>query len=145
MSRIMLHPPNPMRLDQPEGKMSNLALERIMYVDDEPDVRKVAKISLELVGGFTLCLCGSGGEAVRLAETFNPDLILLDVMMPEMDGPATFSALRDIEAVASTPIVFLTAKAQPNEIQRYRQLGAIEVFTKPFQPMQLPDRLRELW
>lgn len=125
--------------------MGERTLERIMYVDDEPDVRKVAKISLELVGKFTLCLCGSGREAIAQVEQFRPDLILLDVMMPVMDGPTTLAALRGIESLASTPVVFMTAKAQPAEIKRYRELGAVEVFTKPFQAMQLPDRLRELW
>jgi two-component system, OmpR family, response regulator len=125
--------------------MSKRTLKRIMYVDDEPDVRKVAKISLELVGKFELCLCGSGREAIAQAQQFKPDLILLDVMMPEMDGPTTLSAMRKIETVASTPVIFITAKAQTAEIRRYRELGAIDVITKPFQPMQLPDRLRELW
>ena len=125
--------------------MNERTLQRIMYVDDEPDVRKVAKISLQLVGKFELCLCGSGDEAIAQAQQFKPDLILLDVMMPGMDGPTTLSALREIEATASTPIIFMTAKAQPAEIERYRALGAVEVFTKPFQPMLLPDRLRQLW
>ena len=125
--------------------MSARTLGRIMYVDDEPDVRKVAKISLELVGKFELCLCDSGREAIAQVQQFKPDLILLDVMMPEMDGPTTLVALRGIQAVASTPIVFMTAKAQSAEIRRYRDLGAVEVFTKPFQPMQLPNQLRELW
>jgi CheY-like chemotaxis protein len=125
--------------------MSERSLERIMYVDDEPDVRKVAKISLELVGKFALCLCESGREAVAQVEQFKPDLILLDVMMPEMDGPTTLAALRRIDGLASTPVLFMTAKAQPAEIERYRKLGAAEVFTKPFRPMELPDRLRALW
>ncbi len=125
--------------------MSERTLERIMYVDDEPDVRKVAKISLELVGKFELCLCGSGREAIAQAQQFRPDLILLDVMMPEMDGPTTLAALRGIESLASTPVVFVTAKAQSAETKCYRNLGAVEVFTKPFQPMQLPNQLRELW
>src|SRR6266700_3464152 len=100
-----------------ESQMSERPLERIMYVDDERDVRKVAKISLELVGKFALCLCESGREAVAQVEQFKPDLILLDVMMPEMDGPTTLVALRGIQAVASTPIVFMTAKAQSAEIK----------------------------
>jgi len=125
--------------------MNERTLERIMYVDDELDIRKVAKISLELVGKFELCLCGSGREAITRAEQFKPDLILLDVMMPEMDGPTTLAALREIKAFASTPVVFVTAKAQPAEIRRYREIGAVDVFTKPFQPMQLPNQLRDLW
>ncbi len=125
--------------------MNERTLGRIMYVDDEPDVRKVAKISLELVGKFELCLCGSGREAITQAHQFKPDLILLDVMMPDMDGPTTLAALRSIDGLASIPIVFVTAKAQSTETKRYRDLGAVEVFTKPFQPMQLPHQLRELW
>ena len=125
--------------------MSERPLQRILYVDDEPDIRKVAKIALELVGKLTLCLCGSGEEALAQAEGFKPDLILLDVMMPGMDGPATLAALRGIESLAATPVVFLTAKAQATEVQRYRELGAVDVITKPFQPMQLPERLRAIW
>src|ERR1700745_1505683 len=113
--------------------MSERTLTRIMYIDDEPDIRKVAKISLELVGGFTLCLCDSGREALGKAESFEPDLIVLDVMMPEMDGPTTLAALRESEAISSTPIIFMTAKAQAVEIERYRNLGAVGIFTKPFQ------------
>src|SRR5258708_40253897 len=124
--------------------MSERTLRRIMYIDDEPDVRKVAKISLELVGGYTLCLCDSGKEALGKAESFEPDLIVLDVMMPEMDGPTTLAALRKIEAISSTPVIFMTAKAQSTEIARYRNLGAADVITKPFQALKLPDQLREL-
>ncbi len=115
--------------------MPERTLKRIMYVDDEA----------ELVGQFTLCLCSSGKEALEEAKTFNPDLVLLDVMMPEMDGPTTLAALRRIEALASTPVIFVTAKAQPSEVRHYRALGAIEVITKPFHPMKLPDQLRQLW
>jgi two-component system OmpR family response regulator len=125
--------------------MTERTLKRIMYVDDEPDIRQVAKISLELVGKFELCLCSSGREALDKVQAFRPDLILLDVMMPGMDGSATLSALRDTEGATSIPVIFVTAKAQPAEIARYRSLGVLEVLKKPFQPMQLPDQLRELW
>ncbi len=125
--------------------MNDRPLNRILYTDDEPDIREVAKVSLELVGGFTLCLCASGEEAVRVAPGFAPDLILLDVMMPGMDGPSTLAQLRQLEALASTPIVFMTAKAQAAEQKRYRELGAADVIAKPFQPMQLPQQLRDIW
>jgi two-component system OmpR family response regulator len=125
--------------------MTERTLKRIMYVDDEPDIRRVAKISLETVGKFELCLCSSGNEAIDKVQAFRPDLILLDVMMPGMDGPATLSALRDTAGTASIPVVFVTAKAQPAEITRYRGLGVLEILIKPFQPMQLPNQLRELW
>jgi CheY-like chemotaxis protein len=125
--------------------MSQNLLERILYVDDEHDIRAVARVALEMVGGFTLQLCESGQEALQQAEDFAPDLILLDVMMPGMDGPETLSALRRISALAATPVVFMTAKAQPHEVERYHTLGAVGVITKPFSPMQLPERLREIW
>jgi two-component system OmpR family response regulator len=126
-------------------EMTERTLKRIMYVDDEHDIRRVAKISLEMVGKFELCLCGSGHEAIDKVQAFRPDLILLDVMMPGMDGPATLSALRDTEGATSIPVIFVTAKAQPAEISRYRSLGVLEVLKKPFQPTKLPDQLRELW
>src|SRR5882724_4173540 len=120
--------------------MVDRPLNRILYTDDEPDIREVAKVSLELVGGFTLCLCASGEEAVRMAPGFSPDLILLDVMMPGMDGPRTLAHLRTLGALATTPVIFMTAKAQSTEQKRYRELGAIDVIAKPFQPMQLPQQ-----
>jgi two-component system OmpR family response regulator len=125
--------------------MSEQVLERILYIDDEPDVREIAKISLEIVGGFTLCLCASGRQALAEAEQFRPDMILLDVMMPGMDGPSTLVALRAIDALAKTPVVFMTAKAQSTEIKRYHALGAAEVIPKPFQPTKLPEQLRAIW
>lgn len=125
--------------------MSARPLQRILYVDDDGDIRAVAKLALELVGGFTLCLCGSGQEALAEAEKFQPDLILLDVMMPAMDGPATLAALRRIDAIAATPVVFMTAKAQPGEVKLYRELGAVDVIAKPFQAMQLAEQLRKIW
>lgn len=121
------------------------ALTRILYVDDEPDIRSVARMALETVGRFTVKLCASGSEALREAPGFAPDLILLDVMMPEMDGPAALAALRRLPECATTPVVFLTAKVQASEVEHLKSLGAIEVVAKPFKPMQLPQTLREIW
>jgi two-component system, OmpR family, response regulator len=120
-------------------------LKRILYVDDEPDIRTVARMALETVGRFTVKLCASGAEALGEAPGFAPDLILLDVMMPEMDGPATLAALRQLPECATTPVVFLTAKVQSSEVEDLKSLGAIEVVAKPFKPMQLPQTLREIW
>lgn len=125
--------------------MNDHVLQRILYVDDETDVRKVAKISLEKVGGFDLCLCSTGEEALEKVDAFMPDLIILDVMMPGMDGPTTLRALREIKTCAVTPVIFMTAKAQPAEVQHYRDLGAAEVIVKPFQPMKLPAQLHAMW
>ena len=120
-------------------------LKRILYVEDEPDIQAVAKIALEMVGGFAVRICASGDEALRQAEAFGPDLILLDVMMPGMDGPSTLKALRDLPALAHTPVVFMTAKVQAPEVARYKELGALDVIAKPFDPMTLPNRLRAIW
>lgn len=123
----------------------SLALSTILYVEDEPDIRTVAQLALETVGGFTLRVCGSGEEAVEAGPAFKPDLLLLDVMMPGMDGPTTLAALRENPALKETPVIFMTAKVQPSEIQHYRDLGALDVIAKPFDPMTLADQVRNIW
>ena len=120
-------------------------LQRILMVDDESDIRTVAHLSLTVVGGFTVQLCASGAEALGKAEAFAPDLILLDVMMPGMDGPATLKGLREIPSLAKTPVVFMTAKVQPHEVLQLKAAGALDVLAKPFDPMGLPDSLRRIW
>jgi CheY-like chemotaxis protein len=119
-------------------------LNRILYVEDDEDIRTVATMALETVGGYTLRVCGSGREAVAAAADFSPDLILLDVMMPGMDGPTTLDALRRIPSTARTPVVFMTAKVQPSEIERYKEMGAIAVIAKPFDPMTLAAQVRSI-
>lgn len=120
-------------------------LQRILYVEDDPDIQAIAVMVLETIHGFTLEVCSSGNEAVQKAEAFNPDLILLDVMMPNMDGPETLERLREFPTLAVTPVVFMTAKVQPQEVQAYLDLGAVGVIAKPFDPMILVDQLREIW
>lgn len=120
-------------------------LSRILYVEDEPDIQAVAKIALEMVGGFTVEVCSSGQEAVDKCAGFKPDLVLLDVMMPGMDGPTTFAALRAKPEGANLPIAFMTAKVQPAEVERYTGMGAIGVISKPFDPMTLAETVRGLW
>jgi two-component system OmpR family response regulator len=126
--------------------MPGTALNTILYVEDDPDIRTVAQIALEIVGGFSLRSCSSGNNALEaVASSFVPDLLLLDVMMPDMDGPATLAALRQMPSTAATPAVFMTAKVQASEIAHYKALGAIGVIAKPFDPLQLADQVRELW
>jgi two-component system OmpR family response regulator len=120
-------------------------LTRILLVDDDPDIQLVTGMALESVGGFTLRVCSSGREALEVAPGFAPDLFLLDVMMPEMDGPATLQALRAIPALAGVPAIFLTAKVQPNEVLQYRKQGGADVIAKPFDPMTLSDTVRRIW
>jgi CheY-like chemotaxis protein len=118
--------------------------QRILYVEDDPDIQAVAKIALEAVGGFSLRICSSGEEALHEAEAFAPQLILLDVMMPGMDGPTTLKTIRQKECLAEVPVIFLSAKAQPSEVAHYKSLGALDVIAKPFDPMTLAERVREL-
>lgn len=120
-------------------------LKRILYVEDEPDIQVVAKLALEAVGGFQVRVCSSGEEAVRVAPEFSPQLILLDVMMPGMDGPGTLQALRQLPGSAQTPVIFITAKVQPAEVAHYRALGAMDVIAKPFDPMLLSQTVNEIW
>ncbi len=120
-------------------------LKRILYVEDDPDIQMVAQMALEVVGGFTLRTCSSGQEAMQAAADFAPQLILLDVMMPHMDGPSTLAELRKLAATASTPVIFMTAKVQSAEVSHYKSLGAVGVIAKPFDPMELPQQVRQLW
>jgi CheY-like chemotaxis protein len=123
----------------------NGPLQKILLVEDEPDIRTVAQLSLQAIGGFQVELCSSGQEALAKAPTFLPDLILLDVMMPGMDGPTTFQELKKLPALAGTPICFMTAKVQPQEVAQYRAMGALDVVPKPFDPMTLPGLIRGIW
>ena len=120
-------------------------LQRILYVEDEPDIQAVAKLALEMVGGFTVKICSSGDEALREAADFAPDMILLDVMMPGIDGPATLNGLREQPALSQVPVAFMTAKVQAAEVSHYKSLGALDVIAKPFDPMTLADRVRTIW
>ncbi len=120
-------------------------LERIMLVEDDPDIQAVGQLALEAVGGFTVQLCSSGQEALEHVPRFAPDLILLDVMMPGMDGPTTFEALRTKLADATPPVIFITAKVQAHEIAHYKQLGALDVISKPFDPMTLSETICGIW
>lgn len=125
--------------------MSEPSLTKILYAEDEPDIQSIAQMALEMMGGYTLEVCNNGQEALEKAEAFSPDLILLDVMMPFMDGPTALSEMRKIPALANTPVIFMTAKVQPQEIEEYKALGAIDVISKPFDPMTLPETVKALW
>ncbi len=121
------------------------ALERILYVEDDLDIRSVASFALEAIGGFTIACFGSGAEALVDAQSFRPQLLLLDVMMPGMDGPTTLTALRAMPGHEAIPAIFMTAKVQPSEVVRFRALGVLDVISKPFDPMTLSVQVREIW
>jgi CheY-like chemotaxis protein/HPt (histidine-containing phosphotransfer) domain-containing protein len=115
----------------------------VLHVDDEPDIREVAEISLGLDPSLCTRSCGSGEEALKVAAEWIPDIILMDVMMPVMDGPATLAHLRDNPATADIPVIFMTARAQTRELDRFRALGAVGVIPKPFDPMTLAAAVRQ--
>lgn len=119
---------------------------KILYVDDEPDIRDVAVMALEIDPEIEVKAAGSGGEALSLLDEsgYRPDVVLLDVMMPVMDGPAVLEALRKRPEHAETPVVFITARAQAHETARFLSLGAVGVITKPFDPMTLALELRAI-
>jgi two-component system OmpR family response regulator len=115
---------------------------RVLHVDDEPDIREVVEISLGLDPGFSTRSCSSGEEALVAAVDWQPDIILCDVMMPVMDGPATLMRLRENVLTASIPVIFMTARAQTRELDGFRSLGAVGVIPKPFDPMSLAASVR---
>jgi two-component system, OmpR family, response regulator len=125
--------------------MENGDLNRILYVEDDADIRSVATFALETLGGFTVAGYESGVMAIAHAASFRPQLLLLDVMMPGMDGPTTLTGLRDDPGLRDVPVVFMTAKVQPQEVTRYLAMGALDVIAKPFDPMALSTLVREIW
>lgn len=120
------------------------AMLKVLVIDDEEDVRVIANLSLGRVGGMTVVEASSGSEGVAKARSERPDFILLDMMMPGMDGAATFKALRADAETASIPIVFLTAKAMASEVRRLKELGAKGVVLKPFDPLALAGEVRAI-
>jgi two-component system, OmpR family, response regulator len=120
-------------------------LKKILLVDDESDIRVVARLALESIGGFTVDECASGLDAPAAAARVQPQLILMDVMMPGQDGPATFRALRAALDLPRIPVVFMTAKVQSQEIEALLKLGALDVIAKPFDPMTLAQTVRTIW
>jgi len=117
---------------------------RVLVIDDEDDIREVAQLSLEAVAGWEVIGASSGSEGLRAAAEHAPDAILLDVMMPEMDGPTTFRALRAQASTAHIPVVLLTAKVQASDRSRFEGLGVSGVLTKPFDPMELARQISEV-
>jgi two-component system, OmpR family, response regulator len=122
-------------------------LRTLLYVDDEPDIRQIVQLALGLAPGLSVHTSDGGEAALQLARTLRPapDLILLDVMMPGLDGPGTLALLRADAALARIPVVFMTAKAMPQELARFRELGAAGVIAKPFDPMRLARQVCDLW
>jgi len=120
------------------------SLRRILVVEDDPDTQIIVSFALKR-GGFAIEVCGTGAEALEKARAFRPDLVLLDVMLPFMDGPSILRRMRADEALAAIPVVFMTARALPEEIAAYRAMDPLDVIVKPFDPMTLAETLSALW
>jgi len=120
-------------------------LDRILLVEDDPDVAMVARLALEALGGFRVLLCTTGEQALARAPGFAPDLVLLDVMMPGMDGPAIFASLHRTPGLENVPVAFMTAKVRPHEVRDLMALGVADVIPKPFDPLTLAQRVRGIW
>jgi CheY-like chemotaxis protein len=125
--------------------MSTAELRSVLYVDDEPDIRQIVQISLELSRTMTVHTAESGEQALVVARAVLPDLVLLDVMMPKLDGPGTLHRMRQDPVLAAVPVIFMTAKAMPGEIAHLYSLGAAGVIAKPFDPMLLAGQVTALW
>lgn len=117
---------------------------RILLVDDEPDIRKIGRIALADVGDYQIETASDGQSVPDKVRSFEPDILLLDVMMPGIDGPGVIANLKSEDLFERVDVVMLTAKVQPREVERYKELGAIGVIEKPFNPMTLAERIDEL-
>jgi CheY-like chemotaxis protein len=121
------------------------ALQRILVVDDDVDILLIARLSLESDGRLVVDTCSSGAETVARAESFRPDVILLDFKLNDMDGPQVLSALRSKPETAHIPVIFLTASIQPSRVEEYRRRGALAVIAKPFDPRGFAAEVSDIW
>ncbi len=117
---------------------------KVLIIDDEEDTREIAKMSLSLLGGLDVVEAESGVDGIKVAEVEQPDVILLDMMMPIMDGPSTLEALHNNDATRGIPVIFLTAKAMTSEIEKLKRMGATGVLTKPFDPTTLAQQVQKI-
>ncbi len=120
-------------------------LQRILYVEDDPGIREIVTVSLTTLGGMNVLACASGEEALARAEEYRPDLLLLDYMMPDMDGVSTLQALRQLPATAQSPAIFVTAVTPGTLPLEREKLGVIGLISKPFDPFEMPNMLLSAW
>lgn len=120
-------------------------LKKILYVDDDKDIQLIVKVGLDSTNQFDLTICSSGAEALQILSKTTPDLLLLDVMMPEMDGPSLVKEIRKRDDIENIPYMYITAKAHPNDVASLLLTGAISVITKPFNPINLGNEIQKIW
>jgi len=120
-------------------------LQRVCYVEDDEDIQKIVRMSLERVGKMTVAVVGDPHVAVDVMHAFKPELVMLDWMMPGMDGPTLYRKMKEIPVICDLPVVFITAKASQKELDELRALGAAGTISKPFSPKDLPGQLQAIW
>jgi len=125
--------------------MPERPLNRICYVEDDEDIQRIVRMSLERVGKMTVEVVGDPTMAIEAMASFKPDLVMLDWMMPRMDGPAVFRQMKLRPETCALPVVFITAKAAQRDLDELTAMGAAGTISKPFSPKDLPDQLREIW
>ena len=125
--------------------MPDRALTRICYVEDDEDIQRIVRMSLERVGKMTVDVVSDSMTAIARIASFKPDLVMLDWMMPGMDGPTLFRKMKQDPEAAKLPVVFITAKATQRDTDELMALGAAGMISKPFSPKDLPDQLRAIW
>jgi two-component system OmpR family response regulator len=125
--------------------MGAISLQRILIADDEPDILEISKIALETVGGFEVTVCSSGRMLLERLSEFEPDLIIVDVLMPDFTGPEILTEVRRKPELNSVPVVFLTGVIQKDEIEQLKETGVADIILKPFDPMTLADRINNIW
>ncbi len=121
-----------------------MTIEKVLLVDDDPDIRTIGRMSLQKVGGWSVVEAANGQEGIEMARQEKPDVILMDMMMPVMDGRAALAEILEDPDISRIPVVFLTAKVQTGEVSEYVSYGAIGVIGKPFDPIELPAQIREI-
>jgi CheY-like chemotaxis protein len=121
------------------------SLQRILLADDEPDILEVSRIALETVGGYKVAVCESGADFLKLLPEFEPDFVIIDALMPDMNGLEVLSQMRMVDGFRKTPAVFLTGLVLERDLRALRASGAAAVITKPFDPMKLPQQINDIW
>ena len=125
--------------------MPDRPLIRICYVEDDEDIQRIVRVSLERVGKMTVAVVGDPTQAIEAMAQFRPDLVMLDWMMPVMDGPTLFRQMKLRPETSALPVVFITARASQRDLEELKALGAAGTISKPFSPKDLPDQLRAIW
>lgn len=117
---------------------------KVLHVEDDLDIQEIAKLSLETIGGFEVHQCSSGSQALAEVMDFQPEVFLLDVMMPEMSGDTLYAKLKTMPGLENIPAIFMTARAQAENVIELKELGALDVILKPFDAMTLPEQIKSI-